>query len=49
MMDAVNMIGHWPVIDIHTETPKVRVPVKQPRGTDEKRRLAIPQCQEHGP
>jgi hypothetical protein len=29
--------------------PKVRVPAKQPQDTDEKRGLAIPQYQEHGP
>jgi hypothetical protein len=48
MMDAANMISHWPLIDGHMHTPKVQVLAKQPRDTDEKRGLAIPQCQEHG-
>jgi hypothetical protein len=47
--DAANTIGRWPLVDDHSHTPKVRVPMKQPRDTDEKRGLAIPQCQEHGP
>jgi hypothetical protein len=45
----VNMISCWPLIDDHTHMLKVRVPAKQPRDTDEKWGLAIPQCQEHGP
>jgi hypothetical protein len=49
VMDVVNMISHWPLVDDHTHTPKVRVSTKQPRDNDEKRGLAIPQCQEHGP
>jgi hypothetical protein len=49
VMDAVNMIGRWPLIDDHTHTPKVRVPMKQPQDTDEKQGLAKTQCQEHGP
>jgi hypothetical protein len=36
------MIDHWPDVDDHTHTPKVRVPMKQPRDTDEKWGLAIP-------
>jgi hypothetical protein len=49
MTDVANMIGRWPLIDDHLHTSKVRVPVKQPRDTDKKRGLAIPQCQVHGP
>jgi hypothetical protein len=40
--DAANTIGRWPLVDDHSHTPKVRVPMKQPRDTDEKRGLAIP-------
>jgi hypothetical protein len=47
--DVANMIGCWPLVDDHTHTPKVRVPEKQPRDTDEKWGLAIPQCQEQCP
>jgi hypothetical protein len=42
MTDAANMISRWPLVDDHTHTPKVRVPMKQPQDTDEKRELAIP-------
>jgi hypothetical protein len=40
--DAANMINHWPQVDDHTHTSKVRVPTKKPRDTDEKLGLAIP-------
>jgi hypothetical protein len=43
------MIGRSSLVDDHMHTPKVRVPAKQPRDTDEKWGLAIPQCQEHDP
>jgi hypothetical protein len=41
-MDAVNMIGHRPLIDDHTHTLKVQVAAKQPQDTNEKWGLAIP-------
>jgi hypothetical protein len=44
--DVANMIGRGPLIDDHTHTSKVRVPMKQPRDTDEKWGLSIPQRQE---
>jgi hypothetical protein len=46
VVDVVNMIGRRPLIDDHTDTLKVQVPVKQPSDTDEKWGLAIPQHQE---
>jgi hypothetical protein len=49
MTDVMNMIDRRPLIDDYTPMPKVQVPMKQPRDTDEKSGLAIPQCQEHGP
>jgi hypothetical protein len=48
-MDVANMIGHRPLIDDHTHTLKVQVPMKQPQDTNEKWGLVIPQCQEHAP
>jgi hypothetical protein len=43
------MIGRRSLINDHMHTHKVRVPMKQPRGFDEERGLAIPQCQEQCP
>jgi hypothetical protein len=42
--NAANTIGRWPLVDDHPHMPKVRVPAKQPRDTDEKWGLAIPKC-----
>jgi hypothetical protein len=47
--DAVNMISHRSLVDDHTHTPKVRLPVKLPQDSDEKWGLTILQCQEHSP
>jgi hypothetical protein len=41
VMDEVNTISHWPLVDDHKHMPKVQVSVKQPRDTDEKRGLTI--------
>jgi hypothetical protein len=49
LADAVNTIGHMPLVDHHTYTQKVRVPTKQPQGFDEEQGLAITQCQEPYP
>jgi hypothetical protein len=49
VMDAAKMIGCSPLVYDHVHIRKVRVPMKQPRDTDKKRGIAIPQYQEHGP
>jgi hypothetical protein len=49
LVNAADMIGHRPPIDDHTHMPKVQVPMKQPRGADEKWGLAISQRQEQCP
>jgi hypothetical protein len=35
MVNAANTIGRRPLVDHHTYTPKVCVPMKQPQGSDE--------------
>jgi hypothetical protein len=37
LLNEANMIGHRPLIDDHTTTPKIRVPTKQPCCFDEER------------
>jgi hypothetical protein len=44
LANVVDTIGRRPLIDYHTNTPKVRVPMKKPRGSDEERGLARAQC-----
>jgi hypothetical protein len=49
MADVANMTSRRSLVDDHTHTPKVRVPVKIPRDADEKWRHAIPQLHEQCP
>jgi hypothetical protein len=44
LVNVADMIGRRPLVDHHTYTPKVRVPTKQPQGSDEERGLARTQC-----
>jgi hypothetical protein len=43
MVNAADMIGCRPLIDHHMYMPMVLVSMKQPRGFDEEKRLAITQ------
>jgi hypothetical protein len=49
LLDATDTIGCRPLVNHHTYTPKVRVPMKQPQGSNEERGLARTQRLEHGP
>jgi hypothetical protein len=40
MEDAVDTIGCMPLVDHYTYTTKVRVPMKQPRGSNEEQGLS---------
>jgi hypothetical protein len=49
LVNAADMISRRPLIDDHMHMPKVRVPAKQPQGTNEKCGLAISKYQEQCP
>jgi hypothetical protein len=49
MVNVASMIGRRPLVYHHTYTTKVRVPTKQPWGSNEERGLAISQRQEQCP
>jgi hypothetical protein len=40
LVNTVDTIGRRPLVDYHMYMPKVRVPMKQPRGSNEERGLA---------
>jgi hypothetical protein len=49
LADTVDMISRRLLVDDHPHVPEICVPTKQPRGSDEKRGLAITQRQEECP
>jgi hypothetical protein len=49
LANVENPIGRKPLAGYDTYAPKVRVPTKQPQGSDKERGLTIPQRQEQCP